>query len=248
MHSATRQDRLPLTRHGLLAPKSTRHAKKGEVHRTWQNWDVGRVAEEIDDYWRRDDFESRHRAHLLGALAPYIANRGVKLLEVGCGSGLIYERIVPDLLPNDGYIGIDVSEKMLSIARRRYPEGQFRRGDGYDLELPDRSFDVVVCFEVLGHIPEIERFVPELLRVCRGTCLMTIWPAPGDDIVEKNEVIDGSQFLHREYPEDLLRRMIEPHLPQSGSIGTMRLATGVAAIVATLFPPRSVEQPRSESL
>lgn len=204
------------------------------MHRTWQNWDMGRVAEDIDEFWRRDDRESRHRAHLVDMLAPHIANRQIKLLEVGCGSGLVYERIVAELLPNDGYLGIDVSEKMLSIARRRYPDGRFRLGDGYDLDFPDGSFDVVICFEVLGHIPEIERFVPELLRVCRGTCLMTIWAAAGDEIVEKEEFIDGLRFLHREYPADYLRRIIEPLLPPGGSTGIVPLPNGVTAVVATV--------------
>jgi len=203
-------------------------------HRAWQNWDTGRVAEVIDEYWRREDFERQHRGHLLATLAPQIGDPGARLLEVGCGSGLIYERIVPKLLPNDGYLGVDISEKMLSIARRTYPEGQFRLGDGYDLDFADRSFDVVICFEVLGHVPEIERFVAELLRVCRGTCVMTIWPASGDEIVEKDEVFEGSRFLHREYPEAYLRGMIEPLLHPGGRVECSPLPSGVTAIIATV--------------
>jgi ubiquinone/menaquinone biosynthesis C-methylase UbiE len=38
----------------------------------------------------------------------------------------------------------------------------------------DRSFDVVVCSEVLEHIPEYRQALAEIARVCRGRAILTV--------------------------------------------------------------------------
>lgn len=185
------------------------------MNRDWQNWDVGQIAEKIDQYWLTDIDESLHRDRLADLVALCIDKSQAKILEVGCGTGLIYQRLVPNLIPSSRYVGVDVSDKMLDIARRRFPEGQFLRGDGYELAFDNGAFDVVLCFEVLGHIPEIETFLGHLLRVSGRICIFTVWPSDGQDIVESAEHFDGRRFLHRQYSDRYIRQII--HRQQTDS-------------------------------
>lgn len=55
------------------------------------------------------------------------------VVELGCGSG-----ISSQIFARNGYdvLGIDLSEEMLAIARRRVPHGDFRQGSIWDAELP----------------------------------------------------------------------------------------------------------------
>jgi ubiquinone/menaquinone biosynthesis C-methylase UbiE len=211
--------------------------------RAWQNWDVGRIAETVDAYWRSNGQESLHRDNLIRMASRYLTDPKVKVLEVGCGSGLIYERLVPHLISNTKYTGIDVAEKMLAVARRNFPNGRFLSGDGYKLDFEDKSFDVVLSFEVLGHIPNIDRFVNEMLRVTARTCIFTVWPSSGEEIITTYEEIDGTRFLHQQYSDAYLRRIIRTVRPElSEQVSVAAVSEGVRAYIVsptgTSSPPR----------
>ncbi|TGR80312.1 class I SAM-dependent methyltransferase, partial [Mesorhizobium sp. M2D.F.Ca.ET.223.01.1.1] len=161
-----------------------RNQRKLSVKRDWENWDVGDIAKEIHSIWQNSPVEDAHRQELVDIVMRCGSPAIPSILEVGCGTGLIYHKLADRLPPGSSYLGVDSSLKMLKIARRNFPKGDFHFGDGYGLVFEDQEFDIVLCFEVLGHIPEIEQFVAELLRVARKTCIFTTWPSDGQDIVD----------------------------------------------------------------
>ena len=84
------------------------------------------------------------------------------LLEVGCGTGLILERLAPHCRSAKG---VDLSPGMLVLAKARGLDVQV--GSATELPFEDEQFDVVCSFKVLAHVPEIERALGEMLRVTR---------------------------------------------------------------------------------
>ncbi|TIP03010.1 MAG: class I SAM-dependent methyltransferase [Mesorhizobium sp.] len=178
------------------------------MNRDWENWDVGEIANEIHTIWQNSPVEDAHRQELVDIVLGYVSTAAASILEVGCGTGLIYQKLMGHLPADASYMGVDSSSKMLDIARRGFPEGQFLFGDGYELDFNDGEFDVVLCFEVLGHIPEIEQFIAELLRVARRTCIFTTWPSDSQEIVENYETIGDVRFLHRRYSDSLIRKIV----------------------------------------
>jgi len=178
----------------------------------WQLWDTAGVAEEIESYWQGARLETIHREVLADLCALYIPSPGLDVLEVGCGTGRIYERLVPRLVPDERYTGVDVSERMLAIAREKFPQGRFLAGDGYGLKFPDGAFDVALAFEVLGHLPEIGLLLREMVRVTRKTAIFTVWPA-ADGVVESREEIRGASFLHRQYSHAYILQQVLDWLP-----------------------------------
>jgi ubiquinone/menaquinone biosynthesis C-methylase UbiE len=84
------------------------------------------------------------------------------VLEVGCGTGLVLQRVAQFAR---AATGVDLSPGMLERARARGL--QVREGSATELPFDDGSFDVVYSFKVLAHVPEIERSLAEMVRVAR---------------------------------------------------------------------------------
>jgi ubiquinone/menaquinone biosynthesis C-methylase UbiE len=87
---------------------------------------------------------------------------GKDVLEVGCGTGLILERLAQRCRTARG---VDLSEGMLEKARERGLDAKF--GTATDLPFDSDSFDVVCSFKVLAHVPEIGKALAEMVRVTR---------------------------------------------------------------------------------
>lgn len=87
---------------------------------------------------------------------------GLDVLECGCGTGLILERIAPFARRA---VGIDLSPGMLERARGRGLD--VHEGSVTALPFEDASFDVTCSFKVLAHVPDIGKALSEMARVTR---------------------------------------------------------------------------------
>ena len=89
------------------------------------------------------------------------------VLEISVGTG----RNLPLYARDVRITGIDISASMLEIARTRAAkigrDAELRVGDAQALELPDDSFDSVVCTLALCSIPDARAAVAEMRRVLR---------------------------------------------------------------------------------
>lgn len=96
----------------------------------------------------------------LDVLEPYA--RGRRLLEAGCGTGLILERTAR--IASEA-VGVDLSAGMLAHAHARGLN--VVQGSVTALPFADASFDTVCSFKVLAHVPDIDAAFSELARVTR---------------------------------------------------------------------------------
>lgn len=95
----------------------------------------------------------------LGGFAP-----GARIADLGCGSG-----VFTSLLQRRGFdcVGVDLSPKLIRIARETYPDVEFREGDIEHLPFADGSFDGVVLAGVLHHLPELSACAAEIRRILK---------------------------------------------------------------------------------
>lgn len=87
---------------------------------------------------------------------------GKDVLECGCGTGLILERLARFARRA---VGIDLSPGMLELATARGLEA--KEGSVTDLPFENDTFDVTCSFKVLAHVPDIGKALAEMARVTR---------------------------------------------------------------------------------
>ena len=75
------------------------------------------------------------------------------ILELGCGAGV---PMTQTLARGRRVTGVDISATQIALARRNVPEATFHRADMTTLEFPPASFDAVVAFYSLTHVPREE--------------------------------------------------------------------------------------------
>ena len=129
--------------------------------------------ERVRRYWDRtatryDERVARVEERYLVPSRRWVCERAVgEVLEVAVGSGLN----LPHYPPEAKLIGVDLSEGMLQLARRRAAtarcEVELLRTDGSRLPFGDESFDAVVCTFSLCGFPDPRAGVEEMVRVLR---------------------------------------------------------------------------------
>jgi len=116
-------------------------------------WNICALDPDVDQKYICD-LDDDQRFDALGKLEP-------RVLEIGCGIGR--------LLKHD-YYGIDISERMLSIAKNKKPYCNYKLSDGRTIPYEDSYFNSVYCVLVFQHIPfaGFKKYVQEVTRVLKS--------------------------------------------------------------------------------
>ncbi len=108
-------------------------------------------------------------------IISYIPDNVNSVLEVGCGDG----RIINDLIGKyERICGLDISLEGLEKVKADKVQGSVD-----DLPFPDNSFDLVICSEVLEHLPYsiYQKAIKEIMRVTRKYILISV---PNNEDIE----------------------------------------------------------------
>ncbi|NHJ40571.1 MAG: class I SAM-dependent methyltransferase [Asgard group archaeon] len=98
----------------------------------------------------RDNEKFNNELEKFADLLPVSGN----VLDAGCGVGIP----VSKFLVRRGFkvTGIDISRKMIDLAKQNVPEATFYQKNILTLDLPGNSFDGIICVYTLWHIPRAE--------------------------------------------------------------------------------------------
>jgi ubiquinone/menaquinone biosynthesis C-methylase UbiE len=142
------------------------------------NEQVPTIEEEFDIWGPYHQYRHEMRYDLVAAAVRRHLPVGGAVLDVGCGSALVADRIT-DLAAD--YVGLDFGGHHITYAAKKYLDADVAlrttwcRGDAEALPFADASFDVVVMSEVIEHLLRPERAVWEISRLLKpgGVWIMT---------------------------------------------------------------------------
>jgi ubiquinone/menaquinone biosynthesis C-methylase UbiE len=128
--------------------------------------------EELDRIFREmiDTYDCPARIEWARQIAALIPKPYGKILDIGCGTGLILS-----FLP-DGNTGIDFSIEALKVARKRCPNNILLHRTFPPLPFDDCSFQIALCTEVLEHVDIPSIILSEAYRILApgGTLVVTV--------------------------------------------------------------------------
>lgn len=175
------------------------------------------------------------RESYLDLIAPA---EGERVLDVGCGSGVLTRAIARRVGDRGRVVGLDSSPALLDLARHYAEEAgvssrvEWRAGDCRKLPLPDGSFDVVLAATVLAHVPGVDAAIREMVRVTRVGGRIGIFD------------FDGDCFLISHPDRDLTRRVVAAQSDHSAvnsqlvrELPAILGTFGVEAVKAQAFMP-----------
>ena len=90
---------------------------------------------------------------------------GLEVISIGCGSGVDAKWLADNGAKR--VVGIDISEGLLAIARRSYPEIEFHEMDMEQLNLPDESFDLAYSSLAIHYVDDWTQPLKEARRILR---------------------------------------------------------------------------------
>jgi demethylmenaquinone methyltransferase/2-methoxy-6-polyprenyl-1,4-benzoquinol methylase len=94
-----------------------------------------------------------------------------KVLDVACGTG---DMAVELLRQGCSVTGVDLSNEMMAIAKRKAPQAEYRLADVERLPFGDASFDAVTCAFGVRNFVHLEQGLHEMLRVLKPGGRMVI--------------------------------------------------------------------------
>lgn len=122
-----------------------------------------------------EDERARYVSLLFERLPP-----GAEVLELGCATGVPTTR---ELVKRFAVTGVDISARNIALAQQRAPQAIFKQADITQLTLPPESYDAVIAFYTITHVPREEhlQLLQQIAAWLRPGGLFIATMGAGDD-------------------------------------------------------------------
>jgi len=138
------------------------------------------------------------------------------ILDYGCGTSILFP-FINEKFRNCRYTGIDISDKMLDIGRKRfrkYKNFKVYQQDGENLKFKKETFDLVVSRGAIHHLPYPKKGLKEIRNVLKNGGVLVICEPASNFIIKAFRLIlykFSSHFssTHRSFTNSELQNLIK---------------------------------------
>ena len=124
--------------------------------------------------------------YILGPWAPGLVElatlqQGERVLDLACGTGVVARLAAPKVGPTGQVTGLDLNAEMLAVARALPPSSgasiTWVEGSAMAMDLPDASFDIILCQQGFQFFPNKPAALREMHRVLvpGGRVVLSVW-------------------------------------------------------------------------
>ncbi|MBA2648551.1 MAG: class I SAM-dependent methyltransferase [Legionella sp.] len=101
----------------------------------------------------------------------------IKVLDVGCGHGLIHHHLLTNNKENLDLFGVDIASSVIEMAQLNNPTVNYQSYDGLKLPFPGNTFDIAFAICVMHHVPPLQwlDFLEEMKRVVKNNGIVIIF-------------------------------------------------------------------------
>ena len=150
---------------------------EAQLQKRVQRYGWDKAANYYESYWQQ---QLKPAQDLL--LESAAIQRGEKVLDIACGTGLVSFRAAEQVGSNGYVLATDISDRMIELATRTSETKsitniQFTRMDAEQLTIADESFDVVICALGLMYVPDPLLAMNEMKRILKpgGRAVAAVW-------------------------------------------------------------------------
>jgi ubiquinone/menaquinone biosynthesis C-methylase UbiE len=156
-------------------------------------------------------FFAEYKAKKLKEWLPEKVNQPVRMLDFGCGDGVM-TAFVQHAFNKASMHGIDPSSESIEVAAERFPRISFSTSEGLTINFEDNHFDVVYAAGAFHHIPfeDHDAYVAEIKRVLKPGGVFVLfelnpWNPVTVYIFNRNPIDQTAKMMPRSYSEQLLK-------------------------------------------
>ncbi len=113
------------------------------------------------------------------------------VLDVGCGEGFIMHELTKNGI-GAKIEGIEFSKEAISLGKKLFPNLKIRQGSIYNIPFNNKTFDLVVCTEVLEHLDNPQKALKEILRVAKRSIIVSV---PNEPFFMFSNFLRGKNML-----------------------------------------------------
>lgn len=95
------------------------------------------------------------------------------VLDAGCGEGFTLNKLMLNKI-GQNIEGVEYSKEAIDLGNKLFPKAKIKQGSIYELPYKDRSFDLVVCTEVLEHLENPAKALKEIVRVSKKNLIISV--------------------------------------------------------------------------
>lgn len=158
--------------------------------------------------WDKDYTEESKRKDVDSLISKFGIEKGDKVLDLGCGTGIITGRVLNAVGEKGKVVGCDFSLKML--ANSSLSNDNFVCCDVYHLPFKDSYFDKAIFFSCFPHFQNKPLIIKEISRVLRKKGVFFISHLlSSEEIKAVHENVDKAVCLDFMPEEEKMKRMFQ---------------------------------------
>lgn len=126
------------------------------------------------------------------------------IMDIGCGTGTLVEYIQPK-----DYLGVDLNSDFIKLARKKYPEHDFKVLNIVTQKFPEKKFNYIFIMNVLHHLTDmqIEKMFKKIKTAARFDEFVIVESKPRNFIGRVLGKFDaGSNFREYDYLKEIVKK------------------------------------------